>query len=424
MVMLISLMSMPLAVLAQERESEGLVDPFAFRTPSAFGTAQTNVDPFAYRGEPVKFGTFLVWPNLSLQQGYNDNVLATESSTEDDFVTVIKPELIIRKNIRRHDFVASFNSEVLRHADLSDENVENYTAQFRGNIEAKKGLNIPIEIEYRDGHLKRRDQTRANLADLTIKPLRNQSAEVETGLIYKPNRLLLSFLGKYRQGRLKNGELQNGDTVIRDNRDVNITQGQARVAYDISETLSPFLETTYAQEDYINEAVGAVTRNNDLFRVLAGSSFNYRGLLSGFLGVGWENRNFESALVEDTDSISVDGNIIWNPRVKTQIAADVSRETLEDNILFSGLTQTSLGLDFRHELYKDTFLRSHLSYELKDFEDISREDVTYDTGLGILYIINPNLQIGADYNYVYRDSTVSGLDLKNNIFFIRVRTPL
>ena len=185
-----------------------------------------------------------------------------------------------------------------------------------------------------------------------------------------------------------------------------------------------FLETTYAQEDYINEAAGAVTRNNDLIRVLAGSSFNYRGLLSGFLGIGWENRNFESSLVDDTDSISVDGNIIWNPRVKTQIAADVSRETLEDNILFSGLTQTSLGLDFRHELYKDTFLRSHFSYELKDFEDISREDVTYDTGLGILYIINPNLQIGADYNYVYRDSTVTGLDLENNIFFLRVRTPL
>ena len=118
--MLIFLMSIGFAVSAQERETEGMTDPFAFRTPSAFGAGETNVDPFAYRGEPVKFGSFLLWPNLSLQQGYNDNVLATENSTEDDFVTVIQPELIIRKNIRRHEFVASFNSEVLRHADLSD----------------------------------------------------------------------------------------------------------------------------------------------------------------------------------------------------------------------------------------------------------------------------------------------------------------
>ena len=410
------------AAFAQEENSA--VDPFAFRTPSLIFNREVNVDPFAYRGEPVKVGSFLVWPNVTWQKEYSTNILATEDDEESDIITVIKPEVIIKKNIRNHEFILSLNTELRRYWDTSSENVENYNARFEGNIEAKHGINIPAILSYRDGHLRRRDQNRLSNADLSVEPLHNSALEAETGIVYKPKRLLLSLIGNYRQGRLENSRLRNGTALIRENRNVDAAKLVTTVGYDVSENLTPFAEITYAQEDYVDELSAATSRNNDLTRFLLGANFNYRGLIIANIGVGMEERSYDSAAVDDTNSLSFDGNLTWQADQKTKVNFDLSRQTYEDNVIIAGLTKTEAGLSVNHEILRDTFLRSHLKYELKDYDNITREDTIYDAGLGILYIINPHFQLGADYNYITRDSNIQGLGMDENIFMIRARTAL
>ena len=399
-------------------------ESFAFKAPSTFGSGDANVNPFAYRGEPLSFHSFLLFPNLTLEQAYNDNVLGTENNEKSDFVTVIKPEIIIAKDIGRHEFTARFASEIRRHFDVEDENVENYNAELKGNIEIKRGLDIPLEISYRNGHLNRIDQRRASVNELTVKPLKNKALELESGIIFKPNRLILSLLGNYREGRLENEELFNGTTLNRDNRNVNIQRAKAQIAYEYRNGFTPFAEVTFAHEDYINEASDAVSRNNDLLRILGGTSFDYKGLVTGFLGIGYEQRNFDDALVKDTNALSLDGSITWEPTAKTKFLFDIARQTFEDNLIVAGLTETTAGIEIRHEFKKDLFGRMHLSYELDDFEDIAREDETYDSEFELLYIIGPHLQLGAGYNYITRESSAAGLGLDNSIVFIRARAAL
>lgn len=410
------------AAYAQDEDS--VVDPFAFRTPSLIHNREVNADPFEYRGEPVKIGSFLVWPNVTWQKEYSTNILATEDDTKSDIITAIKPELIVKKNIRNHEFILSLNTELRRYWNNSSENVENYSARFEGNLEARYGINVPVMLSYRDGHLRRRDQNRLQNADLSAEPLHNRGLEAETGIMYKPKRLLLSLMGNYREGRLENSRLQNGTALIRENRNVNAAKLVTTIGYDVSENLMPYAEVTYAQEDFIDEPQAATSRNNDLTRFLLGANFNYRGLIIANIGVGHESRNYDSAAVDDANSLSFDGNLTWQASQKTKVNFDLSRQTYEDNVIIAGLTKTEAGLGVNHEILRDTFLRSHLKYELKDYDNITREDMTYDAGLGILYIINPHFQLGADYNYVTRDSNIQGLSMDENIFMIRARTAL
>jgi hypothetical protein len=408
------------SIFAQEIfESE----PFSFRSESDTGlTRKLIADPFSYIGEPIAFGSFRIWPNVTFQQEYTDNVLAVEDNAQSDFVTVAKPSIKIWKNIGRHDFMLQANLESRRHWDRQDDDVANYNFAFNGNLEAKKGINIPMQVIYRDAHLKRIDQRRSNPNQIIKTPLNVKFLEIESGVDYKPNRLGLSLLGKYEQIRLGNESLVNGGFLTRDNRNVNITEANGRVSYSLKNGLDPFAQLTYSHENYINEKSGAVNRNNNLLKALSGVEMNYKGLVKGFLGVGVENRLYDDATVSDTNDISFDAQLAWEPRAKTQFLFEAKRETAEDNILISGLTKTNLGVGVRHELNRDVFGRVFIRYENSEFNELNRTDDTTEVQLEVLKIINARWQMSAGYTYTSRDSSVLGLSLDNNAVFVRGTT--
>jgi len=388
------------------------------------GIKESNIDPFAYRGEPVNYGSFLLWPNLILEQVYNDNVLATGSDAQGDFATFLKPELIFKKDFGRHQLIGALNAEMQQYYDETSENIENYSVKLEADIEAKQGINIPIKFSYRDGHLSRIDQTRESANDIPNSPLGNQNLQIESGVVIKPNRFSLTLLGNYMQGRLENGELNNGTALIRDNRNVNRTTGTARLGYDYSETFTPFIEYNYAEEDYIDEITGAVSRNNNYNKVLAGSFFDYRGLITGALATGWIQRSYDSADVDDSDGLALQGRIAFNPTEKTQYGFQFSRDRIEDNVIIAGVKRDFAKLNLTHEITRNFFGRAGLSYENKDFEESTREDTLYTLDLGFNYIFSPRAQIGTEYKFVTRDSTLDSIEVDNSILFLRARFAL
>ena len=411
----------PLTVFAQESlESE----PFAFHAEPSPDLSSALADPFTYQGEPIVFNGFRLWPNLTLEQRYTDNLLATENNTQSDFITVLKPELEIWKSLGRHDFSLLMNSEILQHWDRSQDNVENYNVAFNADLEARQGLNIPIKLLYRDGHLRRAYQRRSNADQIVKTPLNVKRWRAESGFIYKPNRLMLSLLGDYSQVRLGNEELINGGFLIRDNRDVNITQATGKVSYDLKTGLSPFVQTSYTKENYINETPGAVSRNNDSLRILAGADFNFKGLIAGFIGAGIDRRSYDDATVGNTGDVLLDAEIYWDPIPKTRLRFDARRETTEDNLLIQQLTETAFGLGIDHELRQNLFARLAAHYGYDEFMDTNRQDKTLDSHFELLKIIGPHLQLGAGYQYLTKDSSVPGLDMDQSVVFLRIKTAL
>ncbi len=395
-----------------------------FKIPTLSRFKETNIDPFAYRGEPLNYGSYLLWPNITLEQIYNDNVFATGNNEQGDFSTVIKPEFIVKKEFGRHEFIGTLNADIHQFYDETSENIENYSLKLESDIEAIQGINFPIRFAYRDGHISRRDQTRASAADIPKTPLQNQNMEIETGIVMKPNRFSLSLLGHYGQGRLKNGELNNGTILIRENRNVNKTGANLRFGYDYLETLSPFIDYQYSEEDYIDEIVGATTRNNNYNRIQIGSFLNYRGLITGAISLGWDNRSYDSATINDSSGLSFEGKIFFNPTEKTQFGLQFSCDRIEDNIIVAGLTRNFADLNLTHELKNNLFFKAGLGYETKDFENIDREDNIYNLNLGFNYIFSPRVQMGTEYEFITRDSSLNAIEMDNSILFLRARFAL
>lgn len=401
------------------------VEPYAFRAETVRDIGNKfEIEPLDYRGEPITAGSFLITPNLDFEQEYTQNVLAVSDNEESDLISVVTPSIEVNKNFGRHLFVLNAESEVRRHWDRTDDNVENHIIALNGNLEAKKTLNIPINISYRDAHVPRISQKRASAGQIVETPLNVKILEAESGIEYKPNRFALKLLGKYEQIRLTNEELISGGTLIRDNRDVDVTNVSAEISYDLRNGFTPFVRTTYADDNYVNEPSGTISRSNNALQVLSGANFNYKGLFKGFFGIGLQNRSYDDVRVDDTTDFTLDANLVWEPLAKTRFMFDAGRETYEDNFLTTALTETNFEVNWDQELQHDLFGRLGLRYEHVDFNDLDRTDVRLDASAEILKIINPRLQIGGAYYYTTRDSSIPNLDLKNNAFVLRLKTAL
>ncbi len=397
--------------------------PYAFRGDQENRFGEFSIDPFYYRGEPMPVGSFILRPNLQLKLQHDDNVLATENNTKSDFVSVLEPSLVVQKPYGRHNFILSTQAEIRRYADQENENVENFGAAFEADFEALRGLNIPVSVAYRSSHFDRKNQKALSIADLTTEPLGIKTLQVEGGINYKPNRLGVELLGTYRQARLDNGTISGTDAAaIRDNRDVDVKQAQLEVSYETLNNFTPFLQLRLADEEFVNEAPGATTRNNNLIRVLGGTSFNFKGLLYGFLGIGREQRTYDSDEIEKARALSMEGDIYWEPTEKLRLGLKLGRSTSEESTIVTGVTETEIDFSLDYELQRDLFARVLVGYDHDDFKDLDRQDKTYEGSAELLYIIGPQLQLGAGYMYRHRDSTTAGLGLDNNIFTIRAIT--
>lgn len=241
------------------------------------------------------------------------------------------------------------------------------------------------------------------------------------GFVYKPNRFALELLGDYKQASFENNNQINTPTRTRDNPNEPVIQSTIRASYDTETGWTPYIETTFSRNNFINENLSAPHRDNDLFRLLAGSAFNYKGIVYGFFGIGMDSRSYKDSRIASARGLALESKISWEPRPKSKITFDLSRETFEDNEIIAGLTQTETGLEYSHEVKQNLFLKLIGSYNSEDFNDSPRQDDTITTGLGMQYVISTKFQLGADYNYMTRDSNMNGLDFDDNTLMLRAK---
>src|SRR6478752_1757544 len=76
------------------------------RGQSVAGRVRPELDPLGSH-----LGSFLLYPQLNLQESFSDNIFATETDRVSDFITTINPRLDVRSD---------WNSNSLNlHADLA-----------------------------------------------------------------------------------------------------------------------------------------------------------------------------------------------------------------------------------------------------------------------------------------------------------------
>ncbi|MEM9469966.1 MAG: outer membrane beta-barrel protein [Pseudomonadota bacterium] len=374
----------------------------------------------------IRWRGFELFPLLRVSERYDTNIFTTENNNESDFITIINPSLFVKKNVGRHDFGFLLDADYNKHIDNTDEDTLNFRTRFNGSLEARHDISFPFEVSYTVGHEGRGQNFSTNFSE---DPIEFRSFASAFGISYNPNRLGLSLLGRYNTIEFDDGRTAAGQTVVRSDADRSLMEVEARASYELLPNHRPFISLSYAETDYERGDFQAGSfsgpeRDSRNIGVLAGWQVAYKGLVEGFLGAGYGDRNYDDNAIDDVSSARIAGNISWNVTKKATLNLALKREIAEDNQVLSAavLSQGRITLDY--EFLNNLFFNAFIDRALADFQESDREDDIFSIGSGIRYVINPRYSLSGHYDFKARESNVPGLDYDRHQFMVRLNTRL
>jgi hypothetical protein len=198
-----------------------------------------------------------------------------------------------------------------------------------------------------------------------------------------------------------------------------------RASYDLSPTISVFIEGNYAQQRWKKRAD---LRDFDLLTGLAGVHFDLPMRLSGEFGAGALSQSFKNSAFHTLVTPILKEQMIWNVLPLTSIIANVDRtilgtETFCDartNACLStsggplpgappgnrnSLDTTSMDIGVQHEFLHDILGEARFRYERDHFDFNGLTDKTRTFSTDLRYLINRSLEI--DFDYLYRNREVN-----------------
>lgn len=394
--------------------------PFLIFSISASAFLCTSISA-ADEYKPIRIGGFFLSPKLQIEQRYSDNIHASTDDRDGDFATAVKPSIIIKKLYRDHEFSLSGGAETVRYYNHSEENMFNYQGEVAGRLTARRVLTLPFKLSYAVDHKDRSHDRGAR----TREPIRLNAMRSEIGAEYDPGRLMLGVYGGYNQIRYENEKMEGGTEVIREDGDYNSLYFRVKALYRTRMNIMPFVsiqvnENNYLRRSYDGAGFNGLRRDNRVLRGLGGIEFKYHNILSGSAAFGREWRRYKERSIDDIQAFSAEGQIEWTPFRKTKLSLEFMRHSEEDDTVDDGIVETLAAVGADYELKHDFFLNGDIEWENTKFQNTDRSDNVYGGSVGLSYMLNSKLDVGASYLRRQRDSTQSSARFDENVFMLRL----
>ncbi|SOE16360.1 hypothetical protein SAMN05877838_1224 [Hoeflea halophila] len=197
--------------------------------------------------------------------------------------------------------------------------------------------------------------------------------------------------------------LADGTSVQLDDRDTLGTQVTARIGYEISPALVPFLEAYVGREKYDQrlDSTGA-ERSSKTWGVRAGAEVDLGEKLSGEFAAGYVLRELDDANLSDISGLTVDGELNWSPLRGTDLNLGLAT-TLESATTAgqSGAIVYELDSTLTQQIRNNLVARLGATASLRDYDPGSgrSNQRSYGASAGLTWSVNRYLDLEADASY-------------------------
>jgi hypothetical protein len=369
----------------------------------------------------MRLGSFLLFPDIKVSEFYDDNILFSESDTEDDFVTEIAPSLALVSDWE-HDLLSlEARAAIGRYAQHTNQNYEDYGTSLKSRFWATDTSYLDQEFSYDRRHANRDSPDDAT----SVHPTEYDDLLSNVGYFQELGRFTVRLDGTFRRLDYQNDEqVVGGVTTPIDNsdRDRNRFTGTGRVGYLIRQDIETYLQASYGVIHYDSSPDdNGFDRNANTYDAVVGLAKDWNGIFQADFHVGYMAQTFDDSRFDTIDGADFGGKLTWNVTRRTTLTASVDRSiavtTLPDA---AGSIVTEAGFSVDHELRRDLLLYLNSAWRQNDYSGIDRTDENYEIGVGVNYFLMRNFVVGAGYNYRQRNSNVADADYSRNLFMLNL----
>ena len=384
-----------------------------------------EVEPAPERSLGFVFGRMLILPSITLTPGYNDNLLASNTNEVDDYFLRVNPKIRAELIDGTNDFAIDLAYNGRFHKDEKDEDRNDYYAGLEGTVKGA-ALQVPYKAYYQLDHEERSEDLMRQLPDEPIEQIKFGG---EAGIASLPDQgpLAYSLLGRVYQEKFENGTTSAGAPVIRSDADRETWEIEGSIGYAFLPHQTFSLGGLYGSREYeentYEAATGAntgPTRDSQRYAGWLGWNVDYGDRLDGMVRLGYEHRDYDSNAIDDKGNVLAEAELNWYVTPQGVLKFDAHHGQFEDDEIIYPIVETELGLLGQYTVAEKVVLGLGGAYRLREFEQLPREDQSWILRAMADYNFSEHLAMGAEYNFVTRESDQSQYEYDNNIYMLRM----
>ena len=364
----------------------------------------------------IEFGGFDIVPTVDLGINYDDNLTQTNAQKIDSWSRLVSPNVTFQTQFAANTFQLGYR---LRNESFFSSQADNYTDHFLLAdlaLEFNVRHRLDTSIEFEDGH----DQRGSNFS---IGSGQNLSEPDQ----YKQ----FQFDAIYSYGAFNaDGRLEAKFNLRELNYDINTPRYRARdrqmatlsgtFYYRVGATLDATFDLRRTDIDYRFALNALNPLDSVVHEYLVGLKWEATAKTSGFVKIGYEEKDFASSSREDFSGFDWAAGVTWQPTEYASIDFVTSADTDETNGEGNFIRGRTHSVDWRHEWLRR--LRSSVRigwndnrYEgqLIDGFDI-RSDDNFSFRMAGYYQFRRWLNFEVSYRYSQRDSNRNAIEFDRN----------
>lgn len=358
---------------------------------------------------------------VTLSEGYTDNVFSTENRKESDLVTVISPEVGLSLETDRAQFAIGAEAEIGRYRDHKSENYSDGTLRGEGRVKLS-----PLTTVFAGGDFAWQHEDRSSPDDVNgSQPTEFREASGFAGVSTRIDDVTLRIGSNLRDFDFDDTPTSAGPSVNNDDRDRLQAEFGTRLGYVLSPDREIFLQGIYDSRDYDTAVDDAGFQRDSHGLQLSIGAAGRLGNVTGEVFVGVLNQNYDDPAFDALTTLGAGAEVSWQPAPGTRLNAVLDRRIEETTLSgASSYVATTAGVRLRHRVGADLTANSHLFLTQNDYQSAPRTDFVTEAGFGLRYHITPNTYVGSDYSFEQRDSDVAGADFDTHSVFLRLGAEL
>ena len=362
---------------------------------------RTRLHP-GYEPPGIRAGTWMFHPSLTAGGFYSSNVFASPTDKRSDIALRVRPVLTAQTLWKRHavSIQADLQSETYR----ENSSLDTIDASIKANGRIDLRHDMAVLTNFRAARL---NEAVGSLASPTgaVEPTPYTLITGDATYWQQFNRLTASAgmrIDSYDFGSTRS---QTGAPISQDSRDGQIYVGHGRFEYVVSPRLGVFTAVEGNRRELRGTPVQPLISEG--YRVLGGVNIQYTNLISGEIGVGYSDQNFDAETIARIAGPAYRALLTWSPTRMVDVHFKAERiVTQAAETTAAGVQADALQLAVDYELRRNVVLSVAGMYEVDRFVGQFRKDTVYSTLAEVKYLFNRYSYVSLRHQYVNRDSNI------------------
>src|ERR1700730_735395 len=405
--------------------------------PTVIDRARPEFDPVGLR-----LGDYFFFPRAGLDESYNSNIFATNTSPTYDLLTALQPGFDLL-SIRPRNALSLHGSSLLQvYADHPGQNTQDGLVSVDGRLDVTAGSSIYGNAQVSHQHISYGPPNSPVAQPVATQPVVAQQVIAQpvtywnyiarAGYLQGGRRFSYQVDVGVQAAQYNAASLVGGGVLPQSSQDTTISDAAARASYEIVPDYLGYVRVGGSLYDYWHSVPGGVRPNSTSYRVDLGLQVRPRHIIYGEVYAGYLVQKPTQSSLASTSAPDYGGRLVWNVTrlttltfngLRTFITGSSSNPTTGFTVpAGNGYLASTVAVNADHELLRNLLLNVNASLENDSFQGIARTDNFFTAGAGFKYLVNRQFFLGGFFNYQQRSSSFAGASYTQNILTLRLGT--